>query len=190
MAWWNACTNSTVSTIFVPRCYTIRMCLCVNITACGVLISPETVSTDGVFISNTGDVVHGAGGKDDVQMVTLEERRGLFYLETAFSACCRGWCVWACLSQQQKKNKKYIRARSERSVLVLYRAHSTTHCQERVVEIKNLADIVRQKDKKRGERNRRFTWWGPLCPPAWRPAPHAARPLIAAAAPAPHLDLC
>lgn len=34
------------------------------------------------------------------------------------------------------------------------------------------------------------TWSGPLCPPTWRPAPHAARPSSAAAAPAPRLDLC
>lgn len=39
------------------------------------------------------------------------------------------------------------------------------------------------------ERTDGFTWWGLLCPPTWRPARHAVHPLLAATAPAPHLNL-
>lgn len=96
--------------------------------------------------------VHGAGGKDGVQMVTLEER-GVFLFRDCF-LCVLPRLMCVSVPVTTKKNKKYISVRSERTVLVLNKAHSTT-C---VVEMKNLADFARQKDKKRVERNRRFTW--------------------------------
>lgn len=47
-------------------------CQCVNIAVYDVLISPETVSTDGVSLV-TLVTVHGAGGKDGVQTDTRED---------------------------------------------------------------------------------------------------------------------
>lgn len=64
--------------------YIMHVCLCVNITVCGKIISPETVSTDGVSLV-TLVMVHGAGGKTDTRV------DGVFYLVIAFSAWCRWW---------------------------------------------------------------------------------------------------
>lgn len=52
--------------------YIMNECQCVNIAVYDVLISPETVSTDGVSLV-TLVTVHGAGGKDGVQTDTRED---------------------------------------------------------------------------------------------------------------------
>lgn len=148
----------------IQWCNTLWVCLWVNITAYNVLISPGTVSTDGVsFVTVT---VHGVGGQDGKQTDTHEK-------EVLF------WDGFVCLVPLMAV-----------SVPVMTKTRCTLECTTFAVKTGNLRDIAERKIKKRGKRKGRFTWWGPRCPPAWRPAPHAAHLSTAAIAPTPHLDLC
>lgn len=86
MAWWDECTTSAASTLKAVMtqplldagsfdnilwCNTLWVCLCVNITAYNVLISPGTVSTDWVSFATV--TVHEVGGQDGKQTDTHEK---------------------------------------------------------------------------------------------------------------------